>query len=155
MATSYIRRRESKTKGVRWLAVFEFEDRATGERSTVSKTFDTKREAKGWIDEQKTKRDSANRYSKPSMQPLGAFLDKWIAEGLSHLAISTRSSYEEIVRLYLRPNLAAAPLAQLSTFEIQKLVNRLQGQDGLSVTTVRYIVTVLRIALSKGPGKNN
>ncbi len=149
MPSSVIRRRKTKTKGIMWTVVFEFRDPATGKRATRSRTFATQREAKTWLAEQNERRRKAGEYRKPSTMTLGAFLDEW-AEGLAgKVAVSTARSYTEICRIYLKPHLAAVPLADLSTAGLQRFIDGLYSEKGLSATTVRYVGAVLNIALKR------
>jgi integrase len=89
----------------------------------------------------------------PSKQPVGAYLDEWLA-GL-RLAPSTVASYRKNVRLHLAPHLGALPLASLTTARIDALYRQLErggradhkAGEGLSPRTVRYIHTILSAAL--------
>jgi integrase len=89
----------------------------------------------------------------PSRQPLGAYLDEWLAG--RRLEPSTRASYAKNIRLHLA-GLADVPLSSLTTAGIDKLYRQLETSgradhrqgEGLSPRTVRYVATILSAALA-------
>jgi integrase len=138
-----------------------------GERWAIGHpSFGTRRNASGWG---KTKQaaqralrerltdTSRGKLTDPSRQPLGAYLDEWLA-GNPDIGESTRSSYEKNIRLHVKPYIGGEPLASLTTARITALYRQLERsgrRDGrgelaglpLSARTVRYVATILRAAL--------
>jgi len=103
-------------------------------------------------------------YVEPSRQPLGGYLDEWLA-GL-RVAPSTRASYAKNVRLHVVPRIGAVPLSKLTGTRLTALYRELEtagrvveyqrkgkavqtGAEpgGLSPRTVRYVHTILHRAL--------
>lgn len=81
---------------------------------------------------------------------VGAYLDQWLASSVRiRLRPATVRSYESTVTLYLRPALGRRALAKLSPDDVAAMVAGLAGRGSLSPTTVRYALTVLRIALGR------
>jgi integrase len=100
-------------------------------------------------------------WTDPSKQPLGAYLDEWLA-GL-RLAPSTVASYRKNVRLHVKPYIGTVPLATMAaagTALINAIYRELErggrrdhkgertGQP-LAARTVRYIHTILSAALAE------
>lgn len=83
---------------------------------------------------------------------VGEWLDRWL-DGL-RLSPSTMASYRKNVRLHLKPNLGALPLADLTGADLTAAYKQLEesgrsdGKDGgLSPRTVRYVHTIIKSAL--------
>jgi integrase len=66
---------------------------------------------------------------KVSADSFGAVLDEWLEAQKHAVAEKTLRTYEDYVRLYLRPNLGGALLAQVTAADIQKLYNKLLEAD--------------------------
>ncbi len=82
-------------------------------------------------------------------QTVAQFLDRWLADDVKPTkAPKTYASYAETVRVHLNPTLGRVPLAKLSPQDVQMLLSS-KTAAGLSPTTVRYIRTILRIALGR------
>ncbi len=82
-------------------------------------------------------------------QTLDQFLTRWLADDVKPTkAPKTYSSYAETVRVHLSPALGRIHLTKLSPQDVQMLLSS-KTASGLSPTTVRYIRTVLRIALGR------
>lgn len=89
-------------------------------------------------------------------QTVGEFLDYWLEQCVKpHREPKTYRTYEQIVRLYLKPELGHFPLAKLRPPQIQAAINRLAGKrsddpesEPLSPKTVRDARGVLRSALN-------
>jgi hypothetical protein len=96
----------------------------------------------------------AGMWADPSRQPLGDYLDEWLA-GL-RLAPSTLASYGKNIRLHVKPHLGSVPLVQLTTARINAMYRTLETSgradhregEGLSPRTVRYIHTILSASLA-------
>lgn len=87
---------------------------------------------------------------------LGEFLDQWLADCVKPaLRPRTYGSYEEMVRLHIKPALGHLRLAKLNPQHVQRFLNQLANKKAknvkdrtLSPRTVAYNRTVLRMALS-------
>lgn len=81
-------------------------------------------------------------------QTLGAYLLEWL-EGIRppELAESTWKRYDEIVRLYLIPDLGLVKLTRLQPQQVQQFYSDLQRERGLSSTTAHHTHAVLHRAL--------
>lgn len=98
-------------------------------------------------------------YADDGNMTIGRWMDIWIAEYNSNLKDSTRKSYEDIIRLHIKPGLGAVKLSKLTRLQIQRFYSGLynngrlaQGRkrdevSGLSANTVRNIHMVLHKAL--------
>jgi integrase len=92
-------------------------------------------------------------YVEPSKLTFGEYLDTWSA-GL-RLAPSTTSSYEKNIRLHIKPNLGALPLARITGTKLSVLYRVLEKDgrkdhragEGLSARSVRYVHTIVHKAL--------
>lgn len=85
---------------------------------------------------------------------LGQWLDEWYnTHVIGSVKISTRTSYEMIIRQHLKPNLGNIKMKDLKSTTIQCMYNSLlnngkvNGKGGLSEKTIRNIHLVLRKAL--------
>ena len=114
----------------------------------------TRSEVKEKLDLAKAKRQ-LGVYIEPHKTTLGEWMDAWL-EGYMKQSLrpTTYSSYEMLIRLYLKPTLGNIPLRKLQAGDIQAcLVDLLQngGKDGkgLSKRTVQYTRTILKAALKR------
>ena len=80
---------------------------------------------------------------------VGEWLDEWLVASQGRLAPRTLASYEDTVRLHLRPALGTIPLARLSAGHISRLLAAKGRDPNLHATTVRYIYSILRIAMGR------
>lgn len=81
---------------------------------------------------------------------LGDFLLQWLDDAAKpSVRARTYSSYEQIVRVHLRPGLGQVQLAKLTPQQVQQFLNA-KRSDGLSPRTVAYLRAVLRQALNVG-----
>lgn len=82
-------------------------------------------------------------------QTVSQFLNHWLKTAVEPaLAPKTVSSYHDIVRLHIEPDLGCYQLRKLAPQHVQDLVDHKQ-EAGLSPRTVAYIRDVLRIALNR------
>ncbi|MCI2047833.1 MAG: site-specific integrase [Faecalibacterium sp.] len=91
-------------------------------------------------------------YKEQAKTTVGAWLDFWYktyCDGI--LKRYTLMSYESIIRLHLKPALAAIRLCDLTTDDIQKLVQKLQRQ-GKSPKTVKNVCGCLSAAIEQAKG---
>lgn len=82
---------------------------------------------------------------------VGTFLHEWLENDVRPTRRPrTYESYEGVVRLYLAPALGRIALAKLQPQHIQAVLARVEGRRGqLSSSSIRYVYTVLRIALGR------
>jgi len=91
--------------------------------------------------------------SHPATGTLGDYLADWLATPRD-IAPSTLRSYSEHVADHISPLLGGIPVAQLRTSDVERLIRdrlRAKGRYGrpISPSTVRHIITTLRIALNR------
>jgi len=81
----------------------------------------------------------------------GQYLDLWLATSVrARLRASTAENYTTIVRVHLHPALGRVPLAKLTPEHVDAMLRTLAARrPALSPTTVRYVYSVLRIALGR------
>ncbi len=131
-----------------WIAPFYYTDPQTGEER--AKQFSSKKRG-----EAARKRDEFERQLAQGLavdadkQTVGQFLDYWLAEVVRPPAVrpKTYRSYEQNVRLYLKPKLGAHKLTALTTPRVQAFVNA-QRAAGYAHETVGRMRDVLRNALN-------
>ncbi|MGH8873896.1 MAG: tyrosine-type recombinase/integrase [Acidimicrobiia bacterium] len=155
----YIRRPDGR-RHQGWQAVCDVgPDPGTGRRRQRSRTFPTKREAEDWLASQVHSVRSGT-YTDPEHLTLSEYLERWLA-GLSlavelgSLAANTVSWYRGAVRGHIVPCLGALRLRQLTPEVLAEFYadrlrrGRLDGQGGLSATSVRRLHVTLHRALAK------
>jgi len=82
-------------------------------------------------------------------QTLADFLERWLSDVVRpSVRPRTHTSYEQLVRLHLKPALGRLPLVKLTPEHVQQFMNDKLGA-GLSARTVQYLRAVLRRALSQ------
>jgi len=82
-------------------------------------------------------------------QTLAQFLDRWLADSVKPtVRPNTYYSYEQNVRLYLKPHLGSIQLSRLTPQNIQSFMNA-QLKEGRSSRLINYQRTVLRCALNE------
>ncbi len=119
-----------------------------GKRLEMNRTFDTKREAKQWAEVEAAKyREDPNRKA-PSEQGLGKVMEDWLAiKRTLNLTDKTLTSYREIAAHIVR-ELGDTPVKNLSPLQIQQFYAHLAQSRQLSPRTIRYVHTVLKMALN-------
>jgi integrase len=84
---------------------------------------------------------------------VGVYLDDWIASVRVSRRPRTADSYAETVERYIKPAIGKAKLAKLDPAHIGTMLANLSttntARGPLSPTTVRYVHTILRIALGR------
>ncbi|MSQ14883.1 MAG: site-specific integrase [Dehalococcoidia bacterium] len=93
----------------------------------------------------------ANRDGKPLPKErlkAAAYLENWLKGIKPNVRPSTHSSYSDLVRLHLIPEIGKVSLAKLTPAQVQALITK-KLASGLSPRTVQYIRAVLRRALSQ------
>ncbi len=82
-------------------------------------------------------------------ETVGAFLDRWLADvAKPSIRAKTYRSYEQLVRLHLRPGLGHIVLSRLTAQDVQTFLNR-KLSSGLSARTVHHLHARLRGALNQ------
>ena len=121
---------------------------AEGKRKYHSKTFDSRKDAQKYLNKVLRERDTGE-FIEVSKEYFGSYIDNWLKNTAKpRITEKTYRSYEQMVRLYLKPALADYKLARITPEQIQTIYNDLIDK-GLSPRTVRYTHTVLRSALQQ------
>ncbi|MBM3131830.1 MAG: site-specific integrase, partial [Chloroflexi bacterium] len=122
-------------------------DPATGKRKQQWVTVKgPKKEAEKKLTEMLHQLDTGT-FMKPGKTTLAGFLERWLVDyAKPKLTPRAFERYESICRVHLVPSLGSTPLTQIRPDAIQRLyVNKLN--DGLAPRSVRYLHTVLHVAL--------
>jgi len=78
---------------------------------------------------------------------LGTFLDRWLADSMkTAVRPKTYTSYKQLIRLYLKPDLGHVRLSKLTPHDVREFMTK-RMEAGLSARTVLYCRAVLRRAL--------
>ncbi|QFQ98588.1 site-specific integrase [Streptomyces phaeolivaceus] len=127
----------------------------TGERQQVTRTFDTKTEAKDEYARIRHER-AAGTLVVPAKTTVAQLIDMWLREATVDVEAATKRSYEDAMR-YVRTRLGEKRVQELATADVQDLVEwmltsarRIGGKPGtgLSVRTVDLTLGRLRAALN-------
>lgn len=115
-----------------------------GRRIRQSATFAIRDDAEWWLDQAK------RTGSAPDVNlSVAEYLARWLASIEGTIAASTWRSYTGHVRMHIVPVLGDIRVTALLPRDVEVLMAD-RRQAGLSPTTVRLIVTTLRIALGRG-----
>lgn len=79
-------------------------------------------------------------------QTVVTFLDRWFEGARDGLRASTVRSYEQLLRVHIKPALGHIPLAKLMPQDVRSFM-RDRAAAGLSPRTIQYLHAVLRVAL--------
>lgn len=116
-----------------------------GRFSVFAKTRDEARRALG----KRIEELEAGIRPPDALLTVGEWLDEWLATSHDRLATRTLESYSDTVRLHIRPALGTIPLSRLSAAHIRRLLATKARDPRLNATTVRYVYSVLRIAVGR------
>jgi len=133
-----------------WLVrIFLGRDPSTGRRKYHNKSVrGAKKDAQQYLTAALRERDLGS-FAKPSSEPLGAYLDRWLETAAKpKLKARTYRDYETLLKRYVRPSLEGRPLARVTPLEVQAVYGKIM-EKGLSARTVRYTHAVLRSALQQ------
>jgi integrase len=126
---------------------------ALGKRRYLNRTITgTKKDAQRWARENELKRDR-NREENPDTWisamklTVNEFLDKWLEAWRHTTRENTFSSYENLMRLYVRPTLGHHLLTQLRPLHVEGLYKELRNK-GLSGRTIRHVHARLCTAMN-------
>ncbi|WP_435210757.1 tyrosine-type recombinase/integrase [Streptomyces sp. bgisy034] len=127
----------------------------TGERQQVTRTFDTKTEAKDEYARIRHER-AAGTLVVPAKTTVAQLIDMWLKEATVDVEVATKRSYEDAMR-YVRTRLGHKLVQELTTADVQELIEwmltaarRIGGKPGtgLSVRTVDLTLGRFRAALN-------
>ncbi|MDQ3132860.1 MAG: site-specific integrase [Acidobacteriota bacterium] len=120
-----------------------------GKRKYFNKTIHgTKKDAQKYLTAKLREKD-LGVFIEPASTGLSEYLDRWLEEvAKPRLRESTFSSYEAVLKNYVKPTLGAKRLSDIQAYEVQKLYNDLKKQ-GLSSRTVRYAHVVFSSAMKQ------
>lgn len=149
-----------------WRVAFYYPDPVTGVRKRTTQRGFTRQDQALRFARQVTTQIEAGAFTRPDRSTFGEYLNEWLA-GL-RIEDSTRSSYDQKLRLHVLPYLADVPLQRVNGTQLSKLYRmletsgRVNGKGGLSKRTVLYVHTIINSALdaavkagrlNRNPGK--
>lgn len=136
-------------KGV-WRVVVEAGiDPATGKRKRIVRHFRGRKcEAEDFMARLITELER-QEFVEPTKVTVGEWLDIWLNEYKKpNLRPTTWESYEELIRIHIKPAIGRMPLRELRPEHLQKLYND-KLKEGKSPRTVRYVHSLIHQALKQ------
>ena len=121
-------------------------DLKTGKQLRKSVYGKSQSEVRKKITEIESKIDQGS-FIVPQKITMSEWLDIWLQEYTGNIKPSTRSNYEQHVRLHIKPYLGRFKLTALTTQIIQTFYNELQKTEHLSAKSVRNHHVTLHRAL--------
>ena len=88
-------------------------------------------------------------YTEPSKMKVSSWLDEWLRNYIGNVKGSTVKSYQDHVRLNIKPYIGETQLSKLSTAMVQSMYNELLREKGLSPKTIKNVHGVLHRALDQ------
>ena len=88
-------------------------------------------------------------YAEPSKMKLAVWLDQWLRDYIGNVKGSTVKSYQDHVRINIKPYIGEVPLSKLTTAMVQNMYNELLREKGLSPKTIKNVHGVLHRALDQ------
>lgn len=145
-----INKRVGKNGDVTYQIVLELgTDPVTGKRQRVFKTVKgTKKQAQAVMDKMKVELERGYVHD-PSNMKLEDWITQWLDNYLPNIEATTRTHYQDAIRVHIIPDLGHVPLKHLKTTAIQAWVNDLHTKKNLSPKSVRNIYLNLKSALTK------
>jgi len=143
-----------KRKDGRWCGQLTIGTTAEGKQKRKSFYGDTRKEVARKMTEMKHKIFTGTYIEQTNMK-LEDWLKQWVKGRKTALAYSTYRNYEMMIRNHLIPTLGKTKLKELSARQVQDLLNhklehgKVNGEGGLSASTVKYIYTTLHAALEQ------
>jgi integrase len=136
-------------RGDSWTVRIFLGNDAKGKRKYHNKTIHgTKKDAQKYLTA-KLREIDLGIFTEPASMFLNEYLDKWLNEiAKQKLRNSTFSSYESVLKNYVRAVIGQKKLSDIQAYEVQKLYNDMK-QRGLSARTIRYTHNVLSSALKQ------
>lgn len=146
--------RREIAKGKQRIRVFLGRDTAGRRHYRCETIYGTKQDADKRIIEI-LKRHKAGEPLDVSVDTFAQAIDAWLEAVRHSVAESSLKTYEQIVRLYIRPALDSKMIAQIRKPDIQRVYNELcdrekeKGGGTLGASTIRYIHRVLGMILKQ------
>ena len=88
-------------------------------------------------------------YLEPSLMTVSEWLDIWLKDYISNVKPSTVKSYQDHVRLNIKPYIGQIKLKKLTAPMVQSMYNDLLREKGLSPKTVKNVHGVLHRAMEQ------
>ena len=124
-------------------------DPITGKRERKYKTVTgTKKQAEIVMKKMIADLESGNIFA-PSTLRVESWMAEWLRLYKTELSDTTRTRYEDIIRLNINPALGKIALKDLRATTIQAWINDLSQKNHLQAKTVRNIYNVLKPAMEK------
>lgn len=148
MSTGHIEPRKNKNGTISYQLVVELES-ADGKRNRRYKTVKgTKKQANEAL--RKFQNELETGYAvNPSSMKLSDWMWTWLDQYLPNIEATTRSGYKDKIKNQINPHLGNIQLKALTPNTIQKWVNKLHKDQGLSPKTIRNAFLNLSAALEK------
>ena len=127
-------------------------DPKTGKQVQKSITGKTQKEVSQKLRSILTSIDTGT-YREPCEMTLGAWMETWLKEYLTHTKPLTQKTYFELVKKHIKPELGTIQLGTLDTHTIQRFYNSLT-EAGLSPKSIKNIHGVLHSALQQALANN-
>ena len=123
-------------------------DPKTGKQIQKSIYGKTQKEVRQKLSKVNTEIDEGT-YAEPSKMKLAVWLDQWLRDYIGNVKGSTVKSYQDHVRINIKPYLGEVPLSKLTTSMVQGMYNELLREKGLSPKTIKNVHGVLHRALDQ------
>jgi len=143
MAAGYIERRSE----VCWVA--RVEKYRNGRRRYFSKTFQTEKAAKEYLQDQQSAQNKGE-FVEPTRVTLASLIDEWLEVIGPRVTQRTADGYQGLLDRYIRPELGHRRVNQLETRDIQRVYAGMQSRKDLSARVVRHTHAALRQVLEQG-----
>lgn len=128
--------------------IYMGEDPASGKRRYMNRTVNgSAKDAQRLMADMLTQRDLGT-LKQPSKDSLGSHLDVWLKSvAKPRVSPETHRQYTDMLK-HVRGDLGDTPLVHLRPQAIQAVYARMDG-EGLSARTIKYVHTVLKMALKQ------
>lgn len=123
-------------------------DPGTGKQIQKSVYAKTQKEVRQKLSQIVTEIDDGT-FVEPCNMTLTEWLDIWLKEYIGNVKPATDKSYNDLVRLNIKPALGMTGLTKLTPHMIQQLYNNLQLEKGLSPKSVKNVHGVLHRAMEQ------
>lgn len=143
MAAGYIERRSETC----WVA--RIEKYRNGRRRYLSKTFQSEKAAKDYLQDQQSAQNKGE-FIEPTRVTLATLIDDWLEVIRPRVTQRTADGYQGLLDRYIRPELGHKRVNQLETRDIQRVYAGMQSQKDLSARVVRHTHAALRQVLEQG-----
>jgi integrase len=163
MATGHIRTRPTKDgRDGKPQAIFQRDHPGKpGKRITATKTFNTKREARDWLADQRVKYNrEPNARPDRAKTKFPALVEKWQLVKWSTLEPRSRARYEQIVREHLMPEFKDAKVGDITREWVRDFLTALQstqrpdGTPKYAPGTIHKVQTTLSAIMTEAVERN-